>query len=306
MSSGWGARDGDMNAARMVDSFRVRGVQQHRPAAATALRNHSLRSARRGTVVPVLTGDDVNRFVRDGFVRVEEAFPRELADAGRAILWEATGCDPDDAATWTRPVIRLGDFAQEPFRAAVNTPRLRAAYDQLVGRGRWLPRGSLGTFPVRFPHPDEPGDDGWHVEGSFGAAGSGYRLNVRSRGRALLMLFLFSDVGPADAPTRVRVGSHRDAARVLAPYGDEGAEFFAFAREVVPATEHLPVVTATGAAGDVYLCHPFLVHAAQPHRGARPRFMAQPPLLPTGELDLDRPTSPVERAVHDALAERVS
>lgn len=133
------------------------------------------------------------------------------------------------------------------------------------------------------------------------ASGSGYQLNIRSRGRALLMLFLFSDVGPDDAPTRVRTGSHHDAARLLAPYGENGAEFFAFAR-AVPATAHRPEVAATGAAGDVYLCHPFLVHSAQPHRGATPRFMAQPPLLPRGELDLEHPASPVERAVHHALA----
>ena len=134
------------------------------------------------------------------------------------------------------------------------------------------------------------------------ASGGGYQLNIRSRGRALLMLFLFSDVGPDDAPTRVRTGSHHDAGRLLAPYGENGAEFFAFAREAVPATEHRPEVAATGAAGDVYLCHPFLVHSAQPHRGATPRFMAQPPLLPRGELDLEHPASPVERAVHHALA----
>jgi len=55
---------------------------------------------------------------------------------------------------------------------------------------------------------------------------------------------------------------------------------------------------ATGTVGDVYLCHPFLVHAAQPHRGRAPRFMAQPSLYPTGLLDLDadRP-GPVEQAV---------
>ncbi|NMH77410.1 phytanoyl-CoA dioxygenase family protein [Pseudonocardia xinjiangensis] len=249
-----------------------------------------------------LTDEQIDRFVHDGLVHVEGAFPRELADAGRAVLWKATGCDPEDATTWTRPVIRLDHFTQEPFRAAANTPLLHAAFDQLVGTARWLPQGGLGTFPVRFPHPDPPGDDGWHVEGSFADPAGGYRLNVRSRGRALLMLFLFSDVGPDDAPTRVRTGSHLDAARLLAPHGDDGAEFFAFAREVVPTTEHRPEVVATGAAGDVYLCHPFLVHSAQPHRGTRPRFMAQPPLLPRGELDLEHPVSPVERAVHDALA----
>jgi hypothetical protein len=53
-----------------------------------------------------------------------------------------------------------------------------------------------------------------------------------------------------------------------------------------------------GDAGDVYLCHPFLVHAATwPHRGKAPRFIAQPPLTPVGLLDLDRARgdySPVE------------
>ena len=90
-------------------------------------------------------------------------------------------------------------------------------------------------------------------------------------------------------------------APLLAPYGDAGAEFFAFCAEAVPATAHRPVALATGAAGDVYLLHPFLVHAAQRHRGSRPRFIAQPPLDPTGELDLDAATTPVERAVRLAL-----
>ncbi|MCP3801423.1 phytanoyl-CoA dioxygenase family protein [Allokutzneria sp. A3M-2-11 16] len=222
----------------------------------------------------------MREFRENGFVKIENAFPRELADAGREILWRDTGFDPDDRSTWTKPVVRLGDYAQEPFRRAVNTPELHRAFDELVGPGRWLPRGSLGTFPVRFPHPDEPGDDGWHAEASFYTATGQMRLNHRSKGRALLMLFLFSDVGEDDAPTRIRVGSHLDVPKVLEPYGEEGAEFFEVSPHIDKATAHRPVTFATGRAGDVYLCHPFLVHAAQPHRGTTPKFMAQPPLLP--------------------------
>lgn len=65
-----------------------------------------------------------------------------------------------------------------------------------------------------------------------------------------------------------------------------------------------PLALATGEAGDVYLCHPFLIHGAQIHRGTAPRIIAQPPLVPTGLLDLDRADgaySPVERAVRRAL-----
>jgi hypothetical protein len=56
---------------------------------------------------------------------------------------------------------------------------------------------------------------------------------------------------------------------------------------------------ATGEAGSVYVCHPFLVHAAQMHRGSVPRFMAQPPLHPAEPFRLDRVDgdySPVEMA----------
>jgi hypothetical protein len=249
-----------------------------------------------------LTTTQVERFVADGFVKLDGAFPADVAERCLDELWAATGCSPDDPATWTRPVVRLGGFSTPPFREAANTPVLHEAFDQLVGAGRWQPLGGLGTFPVRFPHPDAPGDDGWHVEASFaGQQGEG-RVNLRSRGRALLMLFLFSDVGTDDAPTRIRVGSHLDVPPLLAACGEDGREWMPLCQEAVPASAHRPVVLATGGPGDVYLCHPFLVHAAQGHNGRTPRFMAQPPLLPAEPLDLDDglPT-PVARAVIDGL-----
>jgi hypothetical protein len=61
---------------------------------------------------------------------------------------------------------------------------------------------------------------------------------------------------------------------------------------------HRREAVATGPAGTVYLCHPFLVHAAQPLRGKLPRFLAQPTLLPRVPLDPWREdVSPVERAI---------
>jgi phytanoyl-CoA dioxygenase PhyH len=108
------------------------------------------------------------------------------------------------------------------------------------------------------------------------------------------MLFLFSEVGEDDAPTRVRIGSHLDVPSLLQPYGDDGVEFFELARKAVPATEHRPIAHATGQPGDVYLIHPFLVHSAQVHRGTRPKFMAQPPLMPTTELDVNGPSRVAE------------
>lgn len=263
--------------------------------------------------VRVLSDAQIRQFIRDGFVRLDRAFPRELAEQGRTIMWRDLPCDPDDPSTWTKPVIRLPGYGQEPFRKAVNTPALHAAFDQIVGKGRWRPSNGLGTFPVRFPHPDDPGDTGWHIDVSFpGTASdpnerqdfSSWRVNVTSRGRALLMLFLFSDVGACDAPTRIKVGSHRDIARFLEPAGEAGASHATL--DEVGAGLDLPEALATGEAGTVYLCHPFLVHAAQMHHGAAPRFMAQPPLHPAEPFRLDREDgsySPVEIAIRLALKE---
>jgi hypothetical protein len=254
-----------------------------------------------------LSAHEIEQFVEQGFVRIDEGFSRSDAEEGCAILWRDTGCDPDDPSTWSRPVIRLGQYGQAPFVRAANTQPLHEAFDQLVGPGRWSPRFTLGTFPVRFPSPDDPGDTGWHVDASFGTENPDFltwRVNVTSKGRALLMLFLFSDVGEDDAPTRVRAGSHLEMARMLGPAGDEGLSLREMAANGFAETADCPEVLATGAAGTVYLCHPFLVHAAQPHRGTRPRFLAQPPLSPTKPLvlqDAGRLYSPVERAIRSAL-----
>jgi hypothetical protein len=62
--------------------------------------------------------------------------------------------------------------------------------------------------------------------------------------------------------------------------------------ELGPAAERATAgtaeITATGAAGTAFLCHPFLVHSAQPHHGLTPRFLAQPPLYPRVPIELIR------------------
>lgn len=257
-----------------------------------------------------LNDRQIQQFIGDGFVRVDGAFPRDLAEQGRSILWGDTGCDQDDPTTWTKPVIRLGAYGQEPFVRAANTAVLHEAFDQLVGPGRWRPRVNLGTFPIRFPSPAEPGDAGWHIDTSFPPENAdasdflNWRVNVTSKGRALLMLFLFSDVGENDAPTRIRVSSHFDVVRMLTPAGESGLSLREAAANDFAETSARREVLATGEAGTVYLCHPFLVHAAQRHLGRHPRFLAQPPLLPAEPFFLNRTDgkySAVEQAIKVAL-----
>jgi hypothetical protein len=231
-----------------------------------------------------LDADDIDAFVQHGFVRLRRAFSPELADQCRRSMWQQLDEDPDDPSTWTRPVVRLGGQTAAPFREAMNTARLHAAFDQLVGAHRWTsPPYLAGTVPVRFPVEGDPGDDGWHVDGAFERDGT-YYVNIRSDGRALLMLALFTDVDVLDAPTRLRVGSHLIVPSLLLDEGDQGLTYMELA-QALPPLDELPIALATGERGDVYLCHPFLVHAADRNRGTQPRFVAQPGLLFAAPLD---------------------
>ena len=79
---------------------------------------------------------------------------------------------------------------------------------------------------VRFPAEDERANAGYHIEGSYAApdgSGAGW-VNIRSRARGLLALFLFTDVGRDDAPTRLLCGSHLAVPQFLAPYGEAGTD----------------------------------------------------------------------------------
>lgn len=249
-----------------------------------------------------LIAQQIEQFVTTGFVKLEGAFSSDVGERCRQEIWQAIGYEPDDPSTWTHPFVRLEFLATPPFREAANTPILREAFDQLVGAGRWNALTGLGTFPIRFPSDEEPAEAGWHLEASFSGDRGEPRVNLRSRGRALLMLFLFSEVGPDDAPTLVRVGSHLDVPRVLEPVGDDGLPWMELCEQVVPLSASRPVERVTGSLGDVYLCHPFLVHSGSAHRGGVPRFMAQPPLRLIGELDpFATELTPVEQAIRDGL-----
>lgn len=259
----------------------------------------------------VLSTDDIEDFVHNGFVKLEGGFSRGTAAACRDILWRDLRLSPDHPEDWKEPVLRLGMYADAPFREATGSPRLHSALDQLVGAGRWIAPVALGHMVIRFPAPQPPWDDGWHLDASFPPPENPttfdwfqWRINYLSRDRAMLMLFLLSDCGEDDAPTRVRVASHLPMARQLAAHGEAGISSKDLAAEGFDSSADCEVALATGEAGTVWLVHPFTVHAAQAHRGREPRFLAQPGLVPRTPLQIDRADgaySPVERAIRLGL-----
>lgn len=219
---------------------------------------------------------DLAAFDTHGYLTLEQAAPRTVADEARELLWRQLGVSRDPE-TWTRPVMWTADLTGEgPFGELARSPVLADALDAICGEGGWLPRGALGNIPVRFPVQPPADDRGWHID--LNTPGEDGAWFVTNHPQTLLVLTLLSEVTIDDAPTRIRAGSHRDTARVL---GDEPLDAVQAGALVDAASASRPVHHATGAPGDMFVLHPFTVHAADEHRGSTPRFMSQAPVLLT-------------------------
>src|SRR5436853_4460325 len=126
----------------------------------------------------------IDNFLTDGFVAVRGAVAQGIVRTCVALIDDelhALGVDPGDPVTWTKPVVRFACPEGPAFAAAGTSPALCNVYDQLLGTDRWIRRqGVGGQIPVRFPSTTDPGDAGWHFDGSYDVGGQWW-ANVQSR-----------------------------------------------------------------------------------------------------------------------------
>jgi hypothetical protein len=258
----------------------------------------------------LFTAAEKDEFIERGFVKVEAAFPHKAALELQDYLWErmeaTEGIVREDPTTWKKDWVTIGSKHLDFTRFAVcETTRLRDAIDDLVGEKGWQGRPGWGSCPVNFtlgrneawtvPH------EGWHWDCT--AFGEG--VNIPLPGQALLAFPHFSDVAPRSGGTLLLDGSHilstrffrdisadgrhrlrgaatREAfekphrwfAQLCGHLSFEGDRIQRFMEEG-DEIEGVPmrVTEITCQAGDVFLCHPFLYHAASQNHSGRPRFM---------------------------------
>ena len=174
------------------------------------------------TPLQVFTESEIEQFLTDGYVMLRGAFPREAAKSVRDELWKMTGLDPNDPNTWTKGQVHLQKVLHGPLAEPVFTPRLLAAFDDLMGVGRWEYSAHLGWWPISFPGFEKPPwqepQTGWHVDGQQ------FHHHLNSRDQGLLSIFLFSDIEPGDGGTALSLGSHEIAARVLEASEPDGLD----------------------------------------------------------------------------------
>ena len=253
-----------------------------------------------------LSADQERQFLDHGYVVVEQAVSRDLAEQWRDLAYRRLGYDPDDRATWREPVIHLPVMNRK--RVADVASRAWAAICDLLGGEQRIRNGadySFGdSFIINFHHgadepwqPPSPRFVGWHKDGDF------FRHFLDSPEQGLLTIVIWSDIEPHSGGTFVATDSVQPIARLLANHPEgllPGAAGFG---ALVDRCSRF--VELTGRTGDVVLLHPYILHSASYNPSGRPRFITNPAVALNAPMDFNRDNpadySLVERAVLGAL-----
>jgi hypothetical protein len=248
----------------------------------------------------ILSEEQVAHFLDRGFVVINDCFSPEAAEEYTRTIWTRLGYDRDDPSTRTEsgthlPVHRemdIKEFAPKAWDAVCDLvggeDRIKQPYNWGDGFVVNLSQGS--ERPWSPPSAESPG---WHKDGDF------FRHFLDSPEQGLLTLVLWSDVRHQGGATFVAADSIAPVARFLAdhPEGVLPTEF-PYGELVGQCTGF---VEATGRIGDVYLLHPYILHAKAQNVLRLPRFITNPPVTLAEPMKFDRSDpdgfSLVERAV---------
>jgi len=249
-----------------------------------------------------LTPADIERFERDGYVVVRQAFSRDDGLAMEERWWreleDTHGIRRDDRSSWHQVPGNLKAAKRDPVQAKILTEQVRGVLDDLLGKGSWSPPKDWGLTLVTFPEPGA-----WDVPTRFWHWDNPCEHHL-DRPRGLFVVSFIGPVAPRGGGTLILSGSprvliqrerrmaagqpreratkpwerfHRSdpwlrALTGLAPSPADRTAAFMDGETTVDGVP-LRVVELTGEPGDMVFCHPVMVHCGAPNRGTRPRFM---------------------------------
>jgi len=245
-----------------------------------------------------LTAEQAEHFLAKGYVVVRGCFSRAAAAEYTGTIWRRLGYAPDDPATWSEPTVHMP--SHQKIDISRFAPAAWEAACELVGGAHRISTAKPYTWNDGFVvnlhegadrpwEPASPAVPGWHKDGDF------FRHFLDSPEQGLLTLVLWSDVITRGGPTYLAADSIGPVARFLAEH-PEGVH-----PEDIPYDELIArcgeFVEATGEAGDVYLMHPYVLHAKSQNVLRTPRFITNPPLTLAEPMRFDgADLSLVERA----------
>ena len=251
-----------------------------------------------------LTLEQREQFLAQGYIVLHDCFSREFAAQWVERAWMRLGYDADDPATWTKSRIHMP--SQEFVDVREFAPKVWGAVCELLGgeeRVRQPYRFSDAMIVNLNDGADKPWQPpsasvpGWHKDGDF------FRHFLDSPEQGLLTLVLWSDALPQGGSTFVAADSVAPVARFLARHPEGVLPNDYDFRGLI--TECHDFREATGQVGDVYLLHPYMLHASSQNALARPRFLTNPPASLKEPMNFNRADpndfSLVEQAILNGL-----
>jgi hypothetical protein len=250
--------------------------------------------------MPILSVSDIEHFLARGFVKIEGCFSRDAASVLTDPLYARLGYDRDDRSTWTKgrvhmpsaQSIEISTFAPKAWQAMCE---LCGGEARIVQPARWSD-GFIVNFndgaDLEWQAPS-PQAKGWHKDGDF------FMHFLDSPEQALLTIVVWSDIAPRGGGTFLACDSVPHVARYLASH-TAGVNPFQVPTQtfVDPCVDFVEV---TGRIGDVYLMHPYMVHAASYNHSQTVRVITNPPIALKEPMRFKRENpadySVVERAV---------
>ncbi|HEX8237180.1 MAG TPA: hypothetical protein VF600_14575 [Abditibacteriaceae bacterium] len=234
-----------------------------------------------------LTDEQVEHFLKRGFVTIPNCFSREAAQDWLDKVWVRLGYDANDPTTWVEKRIHMPslehvdvqDFAPQAWGAACE---LLGGEERVKQPYKWGDSfiANLGIGADRPWEPPSAEVKGWHKDGDF------FRHFLDSPEQGLLTLVLWSDIEPQGGGTFVACDSVPVVAQRLlqSPEGLLPGEFDF--REMIGQCHDF--AETTGKLGDVVLLHPYILHTvSQNHRGTA-RFITNPPITLKEPMNFNR------------------
>ena len=235
-----------------------------------------------------LTQDQIDHFMKYGYLRIPQAFSREKAASWTSTVWTRLGYDPNDKSTWLRERINMPNHKFEPVRTF--SPLAWGCICELLGgedrvddfSTKWSDGliVNLGApeWENNWQHPKEL--ENWHVDGDF------FLHFLDSREQALLVIPVFTEIKPHGGGTMIAPEGIKMIAKHLYdhPEGVLPGEFGAL--DKIKECEDFHEIT--GSPGDVVLMHPLMMHSASRNALRIPRIITNPPVLLKEPFNFDR------------------
>lgn len=252
---------------------------------------------------PVLTPDRREQFLETGMAHIPGLVPRAAADEAADHLWALLerkhGIRRGRPETWKiEAPTRLQELGRSGAFDGLDGPGLRAVLDELFQERGWAQPKTWGQAFATFrasPSPWNVPSVAWHLD--FADPD-----DLRPWPRSVRVFVLLAPLQPGGGGTVYVAGSHKIVMQLLAeartaddrrcaplkealkrqhPWvmdlcspGNEAGRIERFMEEGESVRGvHLRVAEITGEAGDVFLMHPAVLHAAARNARPAPRMM---------------------------------